>query len=136
MRDGSGTPASEPAANPNLLRWAVRLLVVETGLLAVLVLVLVVADFTAQASSGRTAIAVTLYVAVIAALLGFLTRSLARHRAWARGPAVVLNMLLLPIGFTMAAGGLAWMGVPLMLLGLAGAVLLLAPGTRAALLTQ
>ena len=136
MRDGSGTPASEPAANPNLLRWAVRLLVVETGLLAVLVLVLVVADFTAQASSGRTAIAVTLYVAVIAALLGFLTRSLARHRAWARGPAIVLNMLLLPIGFTMAAGGLAWMGVPLMLLGLAGAALLLAPGTRAALLTQ
>lgn len=136
MRDGSATSASEPAANPKLLRWAVRLLVVETGLLAVLVLALVVADVTAQAASGRTAVAVTLYVAIIAALLGFLTRSLARHRAWARGPAVVLNMLLLPIGFTMTAGGLAWVGVPLMLLGLAGAGLLLAPGTRAALLTQ
>jgi hypothetical protein len=136
MRDGSGASASEPAANPKLLRWAVRLLVVETGLLAALVLALVVADVTAQAASGRAAVAVTLYVAIIAALLGFLTRSLARHRAWARGPAVVLNMLLLPIGFTMTAGGLAWVGVPLMLLGLVGAGLLLAPGTRAALLTQ
>jgi hypothetical protein len=109
---------------------------VETGLLAVLVTVLLYADLTASAASGRTAFAVTLYVAIIAALLAFLTWSLARHRAWARGPAVVLNMLLLPIGFTMTGGGLAWLGIPLMLLGLAGAGLRLAPGTRAALLTQ
>jgi hypothetical protein len=111
-------------------------LIGETVLLAVLVLVLVYADLTAPAGSTRTAVGVTLYVAMIAALMGFLTRSLAGRRAWARGPAVVLNLLLLPIGYSMAAGSLPWVGVPLIAVGLCGAGLLLAPGTRAALLTQ
>jgi hypothetical protein len=42
-------------------------------------------------------------------------------------------MMLLPIGYSMIRGGLAWVGVPVLLLGLFGAGLLLAPATRESL---
>jgi hypothetical protein len=111
-------------------------LTLESGILVALVVVLLYADLTAPAGSASSALAVTLYVATIAALLVFVTVSLARQRAWARGPAVVLNLLLLPIGASMMAGSLPWVGLPLIVIGLCGAGLLLAPGTRAALLVR
>jgi hypothetical protein len=55
------------------------------------------------------------------------------RRGWARGPAIVLEMLFIPIGYYMTTGGLAWLGLPVMALGLVGAGLLLAPSTRTAL---
>jgi hypothetical protein len=41
--------------------------------------------------------------------------------------------MLLPLGWFMVRGGLAWLGVPLLAIGLVGAGLLIAPATRAAL---
>jgi hypothetical protein len=41
--------------------------------------------------------------------------------------------MLLPIGWFMVGGGLAWLGVPVFVLGLVGAGLLVAPTTREAL---
>ena len=52
---------------------------------------------------------------------------------WARGPAIVLELLLFPIGYSMATSGLGRSGSWCMALGLAGAGSLLAPSTRAAL---
>ena len=41
--------------------------------------------------------------------------------------------MLLPIGYYMAKGGLPWYGIPVLLAGLFGAGLLVAPATRDAL---
>ena len=109
------------------------MLVAESaGLLAVAGF-LVYAEISAPAQSALSASALTVATVLVAALLGLLARALTRRRAWARGPAIVLQGLLLPIGYTMATNGLPALGVPLIMIGLGGAGALLAPSTRAAL---
>jgi hypothetical protein len=81
----------------------------------------------------RDAVIVTGFTAIMAILLGLFAWALARRRGWARGPAVVLELMLLPVGWFMTTGGLAWLGVPVLLIGLLGAGLLVAPATRQAL---
>jgi hypothetical protein len=115
------------------LRWAVWALVAETVGLVALVVYLVYADIAGGAQTVRGAVMVTLFAALTAALFGTLALALLRRRAWARGPAIVLQLLLLPIGYSMAANGLAWVGGPVIALGLAGAAALVAPATREAL---
>jgi uncharacterized membrane protein YoaK (UPF0700 family) len=100
---------------------------------ALIVVFLVYKDFTTRVVSWRDAMIVTSFAALIAVLLGVFALALIRRRAWARGPAVVLELMLLPIGWYMVSGGMAWLGVPVFLLGLLGAGLLVAPATREAL---
>jgi phosphoglycerol transferase MdoB-like AlkP superfamily enzyme len=122
-----------PPPGSGSLRVAVWLLGVETLALTVLVGLLAYADLTAAAQSARGAVASTIFAAALTAALGALTVALYRRRRWARGPAIVLQLLLLPIGYTMVTGGAAWLGVPTLICGLASAASLLAPATRAAL---
>jgi hypothetical protein len=111
----------------------VRLLIAQSAVLAAVTLWLVYEVATAPASSARGAVLVTLYAALMAALFGLLGWSLHRLRGWARGPAIVMEMLLIPVGYYMVAGGVAWLGLPVIAFGLVGAGMLLAPSTRAAL---
>ena len=115
------------------LRWAVGALAAETVGLVGLVVYLVYADIAGGAETVRGAIMVTSFVAVMAAVFGVLAHALWRRRAWARGPAIVLQLLLVPIGYSMAAAGMAWAGVPVIAVGLGGAAALIAPATREAL---
>jgi hypothetical protein len=124
-------PTAQPA--PATLRTALLLLGVETVLLGLLTLFLVYADFTAESTTVSTAIGTTVFAALFTGLLGWFTWSLYRRRAWARGPAVVLQLLLIPTGVTMLTGGLPVLGVPTVLVGLVGAATLMAPTTRGAL---
>jgi hypothetical protein len=80
-----------------------------------------------------SAVGVTLATLLFAAMLAGLAWSLSRRKGWARGPAIVLEMLLIPIGWYMLTGGLPLLGLPTILAGLVGAGGLLAPSTRAAL---
>src|SRR2546430_8879744 len=50
--------------------------------------------------------------AAVAVLLGLLSVTLGRARAWARGPSIALELLLVPIGYYMTVGGTPWLGVP------------------------
>jgi hypothetical protein len=118
---------------PTTLRAAVGLLLAQAVVVALVVAFLVYKDFTAPVASWRDAMIVTGFAALIAVVLGALALALTRRRSWARGPAVVLELMLLPIGWFMISGGLAWLGVPVFLLGLLGAGLLVAPTTREAL---
>lgn len=93
---------------------------------------LVYEDFTA-ATNVTGAWLVTGFAAAVAAVYGLLARALARRRAWARGPAIVMELMLPALGYYMIIGGLPWLGVPVLLLGLTGAGLLLAPASREAL---
>jgi hypothetical protein len=123
---------SSPPTAPTL-RLAVALLAVQAAALAVVVGVLIYEDLTKTPTSTRGALLVTLFAVIMTGVLAGLAWALHRRRRWARGPAIVLQLLLIPIGFTMASGGAAWLGAPAILLGLAGAGALLAPATRAAL---
>ncbi|WP_433056761.1 hypothetical protein [Dactylosporangium sp. CS-033363] len=122
-----------PDRTPATLRWAVRLLLVEGAGLLLVTLWLVYLDLTADAASAPGAVAVTVYLALMTVcFLGF-GYALHRRRRWARGPGIVVTMLQMPLGLTMAQSGLPYIGVPLFVLGLTGAVLLFAPATRIAL---
>jgi hypothetical protein len=118
---------------PTVLRVAIWLMFLEALGVAVAAGYFAYESATQPAVSFGTAATVALWPAGTAAVLAVLGWLLARRRAWARGPAVVLELLFLPIGYYMVGGGLAWLGVPVMILGLVCAGLLLAPSSRAAL---
>jgi hypothetical protein len=103
--------------------------------IAVLVLFAEAAGLAALAAWGATGgdIAFPVLLAIFAVVLALLGWQLIRLRSWARGPAVTLELLLLPLGYLMAAGGAAWLGVPAMVAGLACTGLLVAPASRQAL---
>ncbi|MDG4793781.1 hypothetical protein [Micromonospora sp. WMMD1082] len=118
---------------PVTLRWAVRLLrgqAVAVGLVAAW---LIVADLTATATDLASALLVTAFAAGVAVALWLLGGALVRRRAGARAPAIVLQLMLLPIGWFMIQGGLGWLGVPLIALGVGVTWLLVSPPTTRAL---
>ncbi|WDZ85108.1 hypothetical protein [Micromonospora cathayae] len=122
---------SDPAPSP--LRWAVLLLSGEAVALGLVAAWLVYENLTAEALDPTSALLITAFAVAGALALWALGRALGRRRAGARAPAIVLQLMLLPIGWYMVQGGLGWLGVPLMALGVAVCGLLLAPATTRAL---
>ncbi|GAA3457837.1 MULTISPECIES: hypothetical protein [Dactylosporangium] len=127
----SGSQA--PERTPATLRWAVRLLLVEGAGLAAVTLWLIYLDLTSDAASVPGAVSVTVYLALMTVCFLGVGLALQRRRRWARGPGIVVSMLQMPIGLTMMQTGSVYLGAPLFVLGLIGAVLLFAPSTRIAL---
>jgi hypothetical protein len=121
------------APAPATLRWAVWLLYAEALAVAVVTGLLLYAAATQKAVSASTGILVVVVMAGLAALLALLGALLSRRRGGARAPAIVLELLFLPIGYYVVEGGVPWLGVPLIVVGLACSVLLFAPPTRDAL---
>ncbi|SCG79769.1 hypothetical protein GA0070623_4759 [Micromonospora rifamycinica] len=123
----------DSAPVPDTLRWAVRLLRAEAVALALLSGWLVWADLTATKTDLVSALFVTGFAVAGAVALWALGGALTRRRAGARAPAMVLELMLLPVGWFMVSGGLGWLGVPLMALGLGVCALLVSPPTTRAL---
>ncbi|NBE80572.1 hypothetical protein [Micromonospora rubida] len=119
--------------NPTPLQWAVRLLRAEAVALALVAAWLVWADLTAETTDLPSALLVTAFALCGAAALWALGGALSRRRAGARAPAIVLELMLLPVGWYMIQGGLGWLGLPLMALGLGVSALLVSPPTTRAL---
>jgi fatty acid desaturase len=65
--------------------------------------------------------------------LGLVGRGLYRRRRWARAPALVTNLLVLPVAFDLTRGGRWYVGVPLLLLAVVVLVLLFVRPTDEAL---
>ena len=124
-------PAGAPI--PATLRWAIVLLGVQAVGWVGLVAVLIYADVRSISTSTAGATGLTVFVVLVAALFGLFVWALSGRRAWARGPAIVLELLLLPTGYSLLVSGLAIIGIPVLLLAGATVALLLAPATRAAL---
>ncbi|MEV4713029.1 hypothetical protein [Micromonospora sp. NPDC049374] len=123
----------DPDPTPVTLRWAVRLLrgqAVAVGLVAAW---LIFADLTATTTHLTSALLVTAFAVGAAVALWALGGALLRRRAGARAPAIVLQLMLLPIGWFMIQGGLGWLGVPLIALGVGVTWLLVSPPTTRAL---
>lgn len=126
------TPGSR-AALPTSLRVAVVILALEALALTAVAVYLGYEAVTGEPVSLRGALMVITYTALMAVVAGALCRALARRRSGARGPAVVLQILLVPLGGYLLSGGWYWTGVPTTLAGLCGVAALLARGTREAL---
>jgi hypothetical protein len=126
----SETPV-DPA--PPTLRAAVWLLFAEAAGLVALTAYLGYSDLTDDANDIASALLLTVFAALGALALFFLGRTLARGRAGARGPAIVVQLMLLPVGYYMTQGGLGWLGIPLIALALLVCGLLLAPASSKAL---
>lgn len=128
VTDGTATQRA-----PATLRWVVWLLILEAIGIGLVGAFLVYEDLTAEATDLGAALTVTVFAFASAVALALLARALWRRRAGARGPAVVLQLFLLPIGYYMIQGGLGWLGVPVIVAGLLGCGLLVAPDTTRAL---
>jgi hypothetical protein len=118
-----------PRATPAVLRWAIVLLAVETLSAWAYLGFLIYADLTREGDHGR-GIGVTVYFGLYACAFAAVVWGLARLRSWARGPAIVLQLLLAAIGYYMIQGGLTLIGVLVLLLAVTGIVLLLVPASR------
>ncbi len=130
----AGPPSSDGTVTTSTtLAWAVRLLLVEAAALGVVTAFLIYQDLTASPLSLSVAIALTVFAALGTAAVAMIARGLARRSAGARGPAVVIQLMVLVVSSYMVQGGLLWLGVPLIVLGLTVGLLLLAPSTTRAL---
>ncbi len=123
---------SETPASLTTLTWAVRVLFTHATLTGALAVLAVYAAVTTSGVSVASAIATPLIAVFFMVVFGGLGLALHRFRAWARGPAIVMELLLIPIGLG-AIGGIPLIGIMVAASGLAGAALLLAPSTRIAL---
>jgi hypothetical protein len=114
------------------LLWAVRLLFAEAAGLGVLTAYLLVLDLTAHAGSVPVAIALTVLAAIGVAFVYFVARALARRAIGARGPAIVVQLMIIASGGFLLQTGPAWAGLLLMALGaLVGLLIVLPSSTRA-----
>jgi hypothetical protein len=125
------TDRTRPA--PTTLRWGIRLLLGQAAVVTAVFGYVVYRSVTATAVIVRDVALVVVFTAVMAALLWLCAWALSRRYGWVRGPSVVLELMLLPIGYFMIAAGRLWIGLPVLALGLVGAGLLVAPTTREAL---
>ena len=123
----------EADVTPRPLRWAVWLLRAEAVAVGLVAAFLLYEDFTATATDLVSALLVTAFAVGGAVALWAIGAALNRCRAGARAPAIVLQLMLLPIGYYMVQGGLGWLGVPLIALGVLVCGLLLNPQTTRAL---
>lgn len=131
MTESAGTGVERDPART--LRGAVLLVLAQATALAAITAFLIYADLTQRVAAARMALSVTGYALLMTALFLLVGVNLARRRRWARGPAIVIELLQVPIGLSMLSGGLPVVGAVVLVSSLAGAVLLLAPPTRAAL---
>jgi hypothetical protein len=120
-------------AFPVTLRIAIVLMFVEAvavGVVAVLVGYVVATEPATSAGAAVTTVALPVVYAVLLALLAW---QLLRRRRWARGPAVVLQLLLALLGYSTSGSGSWWLGVAAIVAGLTCTGLLVAPASRDAL---
>jgi O-antigen/teichoic acid export membrane protein len=102
------------------------------GLAGIAVFYLV--ELAVATSDDRVRALVTAGLALAAAAgLALVARGLLRRRRWARSPALVTNLLVLPVAVGLLQGGRWYAGAPLLVWALAVLGLLFAPATAAAL---
>lgn len=127
---GSGTV---PLAKPRTLTACAGLVLVEAlGLLAAAVFYVV--EVLVADEDDLTRALVSAGLALLAAVgLGLVGRALLGGRRWARSPALVTNLLVVPVAVGLLQGGRWYVGLPLLLLAVAVLALLFHPATNAAL---
>jgi hypothetical protein len=134
-------PAPRPrrpgADTPRTLRWAAVVVGIEAAALAVGALWLLYLVISSTADSVAAAVGEVLFVAAAAAVLAAAAVGLWRAAGWARGPVVVLQLLLAALGYTAAfQAGRPAIGVPVLVLVAVELYLLATPESRMAYLER
>lgn len=127
------TPERTAPEAPRSLRLAAAVVGLEAVLIAVGALVLLWLTLTSTPDSVARAIAEVVAIGAGAAVLGCAALGLSRVAAWARGPVVVLQLILAALGYTTAfEAQRPLIGVPVLVLVAAVLYLLATPESRLA----
>ncbi|MBA2769398.1 MAG: hypothetical protein H0U35_09785 [Sporichthyaceae bacterium] len=132
MPQSPPAPVSPHGPAPTLRALTVLVGLQAAGLLGAAVFFGV--EIAVATPDDRVRALVTALLALAAAAgLAMVARGLARQERWARAPALVTNLLVLPVSWGLLQGGRWYIGVPLSLWALTVLVLLFVPPTDAAL---
>ncbi len=129
----SGVAELEAGVRPITLKVLAGLLWGKAVALAGLTGWLLYRDLAGDADRQDLATFVTVYSGAYAALLAFVGFAVWRRKSWSRGPAMLLELFLLALGYYMIRGGQPVLGVAVILLGLLGVAMVVAAPTRRAL---
>jgi hypothetical protein len=122
---------------PRTLRWAALVVGVEAALIAAGALTLLWLTLASTPDSLGRAIAEVVAIGAGAAVLALAARGLWRVAPWARGPVIVLQLLLAALGYTTAFDAQRpLIGVPVLALVAAVLYLLATPESRLAYLER
>ena len=128
-------PAPVRREAPRSLRWAAVVVGIEAAAIAAGALLLLYLTVTSTADSLGRALAEVVLVGAGAALLTLAAIGLWRVSAWARGPVIVLQLLLGALAYTTAfEAGQPLIGVPVLVLVATELYLLATPEARLAYL--
>jgi hypothetical protein len=127
------TGASSDRGTSATLSWAVRLLMVQAAGLAVLTGYLVVRLLTTENVQISVALGLIVLAALGAAAVAVVARSLGRRTPGARGPAIVVQLFVIASGGFLIQTGPLWLGLLLILLGVAVGLLIVLPSSTRAL---
>ncbi|MFW3171082.1 hypothetical protein [Geodermatophilus sp. CPCC 206100] len=126
-------PARPREEAPAAVRRAALVVAVESAALTVVALVLLYLTLTSTADSVPRAVAEIVYVSFFAVLLAAAAVGLWRLSGWARGPVIVLQLLLGLFGYTSAfEAGRPAIGIPILVLVALELYLLATPEARLA----
>lgn len=95
------------------------------GLVGLIVLYVIELSVAKADSAGRTLASIALFVVGLLILLAMI-RAWRRSDGWQRMATLVLNALMIPVGFSVTRGWGIWIGGPALLLAVAGVVAALA----------
>ncbi|NHC43709.1 hypothetical protein [Motilibacter aurantiacus] len=135
--DPGETTAPAPAAAPTGGLLALAACVALEGLALVVVGAVVLVDVIADGAGNPLlwAFLVALFFLYGGTLL-VAARAVLRRRRWARAPAVLSSLLALPVGWDSLSQDEPQIAVPVLLVGVAGLVLALAPGVGGLLVRE
>jgi hypothetical protein len=131
---GDAGPATEPDRPPETVRFAAWVVFAQAAALAVITVVLLVLAVVHSSQRLWAALAIAGF-ALLGALICYLCgRGLLDLRPSARSPIVLLELLALPVGFSLGVqAGRPLAGVPVLISAVAVLLLLFTPTARAAL---
>lgn len=127
--------AAEPVASPPTgIRIAAGIVLAEALALAVGGLVLLVLAFVHTTTRLWAAVAIVGFAMFAAAVLALCARGLWRLRPSARSPVILVQLLAVPVGYSLGVqGGRLLIALPILAAAITVLVLLLLPSSRQAL---
>ncbi|MFI5683973.1 hypothetical protein [Streptomyces sp. NPDC051636] len=131
----SRTPAETDGPRPRRLTCAAALVALEGAALAVGGVWMLVLGITGDPDDRRQAVTLGITLVVLALLPLLAARGLLLRRGWSRGPAVVTQIMALPIAYNLLKADSAAIpvGIALAVVAVAALVLLVNPATTEAL---
>jgi hypothetical protein len=121
------------AGRPRSVRTVVALVALQALTLVAIAVFYGIELAVASPDSMVTAVASAVLVLVAGIGMALVAWGLARGRRWSRAPALVAQLLLLPVGYEMSQGQRWWLGLLLLLWAGAVAVLLFSRDVSASL---